>query len=319
MSGPVGSTSSVRPDPLDVLVRTSRVAALALLLAACAGGEPGATQEEAAAAAACRVLQPPTEIRHPELAETSGAALGAGPGEVVWTHSDSGGETALYALRPDGEVLGSVEIEGADNRDWEDLAAGPCPAGRCLYIADVGDNEGEREEVSIYRVPEPEVGGAPVRAERFRVRYPGGPRDAESLFVLPDGGVYLITKGRNSNVALYRYPLPLRADETVELERVLDFSRSEVEIGRQLTAASATPDGRWVAVRDYQALRIHSAERLLAGDPAPAATFDLGPLDEPQGEAVVLLDNGRVVLTSEGVGKDAPGLVSVLACTLPDG
>ena len=35
------------------------------------------------------------------------------------------------------------------------MASAPCGNGSCLYIADIGDNDAKRKEVTIYRVPEP--------------------------------------------------------------------------------------------------------------------------------------------------------------------
>jgi hypothetical protein len=51
--------------------------------------------------------------------------------------------------------------------DWEDVAAGPCPGGRCLYVADIGDNTASRPSVTVYRVPEPRP-GEPARAPARR-------------------------------------------------------------------------------------------------------------------------------------------------------
>lgn len=290
-------------------------APLAVLCIACA---PGGTPDDGAPGPVCRVAQPPTPLAD-ELAETSGVAASRTRPELLWTHNDSGSDPRLFAISPRGETIGSVAVENARNRDWEDIAAGPCPSGRCLYIGDIGDNEARRDEIAIYRVPEPRPGESAVRAERFRARYPGGARDAESLFVLPSGEIYLATKGRTSGVSIYRYPLPLRPDETVELEEVAVLDPDRRQLPSQLTGAAASPDGRWIALRDYVSLRLHRSDALLSGDTTPAWTFDLRSLDEPQGEAVEILDNGRVVLTTEGTGQTEAGLITVLACEIGRG
>lgn len=285
------------------------LAATLLLLAACGTGSDSPAQE-----AVCTIAQPLAPLPL-ELSESSGAAAGPQGSEIVWTHNDSGGETTLFAVRTTGQLVASFPVTGAGNRDWEDVTAGPCAGGHCVFIADVGDNEAKREDVSIYRIPEPEpTAPATVAAERFRARYPRGARDTESIFVLPSGELYLLTKGRTSPLELYRYPGTLRAGETAQLELVAAFGRDRLALPEQVTGADASPDGQWIAIRTYQTLRIHPADAFLRGDAAGARVVDLSALGEPQGEAVTWLDSSRLALTSEGVGKDQPGYIAVLAC-----
>ena len=138
-----------------------------------------------------------------EVRESSGVAASREHSGVLWTHNDSGGEPEVHAVDPTGRLLGRVRLTGAENKDWEDIALGPCPSGECLYIADIGDNRGSRKDVEIYRIPEPDLNApAGPRAERFRVRYPDGPRDAEALFLLPSGELFVISK--ESTPGLYR-------------------------------------------------------------------------------------------------------------------
>lgn len=288
---------------------------LATLAMGCTSGANGAAQ----AAPGCRIVQPSAPLP-PGLDETSGVAASREHEGVLWTHNDSGGDPVVHALDQAGRLLGSVRLGGARARDWEDIASGPCSAGSCLFVGDIGDNNGKREEVTIYRVPEPRPGDrASARVDALPVRYPGGPRDAEALFVLPDGGLYIVSKGRNSSVALFRYPMPLRPGETVTLEEVATLAEGVQPIRDQVTGASASPSGEWVAIRTYRALfRFRSAD-LVAGRVTPVETLNLEPVGEAQGEAVALLDDERVVLTSEGGFRDAPGTLAVLRCTVPSG
>lgn len=297
------------------LRRRLRGGLAAALLALGAGCAPA----EEAAAPGCQVVERSLPLP-PELDEASGVAIGRRAAGVLWAHNDSGDDPVVYAVGAAGEPLGAVRVPGAEHRDWEDLAVGPCPAGSCLYVGDIGDNAGRRAEVHLYRFPEPEP-GAPAgggRAERFRMRYPGGPRDAEALFVLPSGEVFVISKGGRGPAELFRYPLPLRAGEGVELERVASLAPAAApgEV-LQVTGADASPDGGWVAVRAYRTLLLYRAGPLLAGDVEPALRVDLTPVGEAQGEAVALADDGTVVLASEGA-RGLPGTMAVLRCDLGD-
>jgi len=70
-------------------------------------------------------------------------------GDQFWTHNDSGGKAAIYQIDPQsGEVLKTVTIENAQNRDWEDLAADE----QHLYIGDFGNNRGGRKDLVIYKI-----------------------------------------------------------------------------------------------------------------------------------------------------------------------
>ena len=65
------------------------------------------------------------------------------------THNDSGGEASLYEIDPPtGTVIRTVQIQGAANRDWEDIAMDDT----YIYIGDFGNNSGTRRDLRIYRV-----------------------------------------------------------------------------------------------------------------------------------------------------------------------
>ena len=289
---------------------------LLLALPACAPGEAPDSAAAGEPEEKCRVVQRDTPLPL-EADESSGLAASRRTPGAFWTHNDSGGDPRLFAVDSMGRLLGVVQVTGAENRDWEDLAIGPCPSGSCLYIGDTGDNEARRRDVEVYRVPEPAPGDAATEpAERFRLRYPGGPRDAESLFVLPDGGLYLVSKGRGEPVELFRAPQALRAGPAQALVRVAELSTREPTRLNMVTGAAATPDGAWVAVRTYTGLHLFRTSELLAGRMPESDRVDLTSLEEPQGEGVEILGDGTVFLTSESPGKGDPAVLAKLACTL---
>ena len=126
----------------------------------------------------------------------------------------------LFALDSKGTVTGRVRLTGAKVEDWEAIALGPCPAGSCIYVGDIGDNEAERDRITVYRVPEPEDAIASATAEAIDASYPEGPHDAEALLVTPDGRLYVVTKGETGAVGLYRYPADLRPGVVAKLQIV---------------------------------------------------------------------------------------------------
>jgi len=132
-------------------------------------------------------------MQEPSITEASGiAASRTNPG-IYWVHNDSGDTARVFATDLSGAAIGRFKIDGAQARDWEDIAVGPGPepGTSYLYLGDIGGNKG-RSDLSIYRSAEPEVllGARGVRgsvpAERIDVMYPDGLAwDAEALLVDP--------------------------------------------------------------------------------------------------------------------------------------
>lgn len=266
-------------------------------------------------AAQCRVVQRPIPLNGP-VSESSGLAVSGRNDGVLWTHNDSG-EPVLFAINTAGALVGQVRVTGAEVEDWEDIASGPCAAGRCLYVADTGDNRGERDFVTVYRVPEPAPGDAQTEpAEALRARYPDEAQDAEALLVTPDGQIYVMTKGENGPVALYRFPQGAGAGGLAILERVRTVTEDKVERDGRITGGAVSPDGRWAAVRTLRALSFQPLEDFVSGRTESLRTVDLTSLAEPQGEAVTFGNNGDVVLTSEAGSAMGPALLSRLRCEL---
>jgi len=299
--------------------RRAFAAGAVLALAGCSEGRatPG-SHNAAGGAALCQVMTKGYTLAD-GLRETSGVAESRRTPGVYWSHNDSGRDPELFAVGADGRHLGRMTVTGASNGDWEDIASGPCPDGgpACLYLSDTGNNDKKRKHVSLWVFPEPDPGArATAKATEYRARFPGEPTDVEAIFVLPDGRVYLVSKGNNDPVILFRWPTPLQPGQTATLDSVRQLERKPDQVGDRVTGASATPDGKWVAVRSYAALAIYRTADLL-GAGQPFAQFDLDPIAEPQGEGVSLADDGSVVLTSEGPGKHLPGTISQLRCMLP--
>jgi hypothetical protein len=277
---------------------------------------PAAVSQESANAVDCRVDTAGVALPK-DMQESSGLALNAG-GDALWTHND-GGAPVLFLVGMDGTPRAKVRVAGARVRDWEDLAAGPCPGGgRCLYIADIGDNDKVRPGIVLYRVPEPAAGDAQTRAAQpLTAEYPDGPHDAEAMFVMPDGGVHVVTKGETGDVAVYRLPREARPGALNRLELLATLRQGPLPRPERITGAAAAPDGRWIVLRTLYALAFYRVSDLGSGRPAQSLPFDLKPLKELQGEAVELGPNGAVHLSSEG-GKDGePATLSRLTCTLP--
>jgi hypothetical protein len=260
----------------------------------------------------------------PRIGESSGVAASRTHPGVLWTVNDSGNDPVLFATDTLGTDLGAFDVAGAANQDWEDAALGPCGDASCVYIADTGDNAEIRAEVAIYRVPEPVPGpiarGATAAGEALRVRYPGGPHDAEAMYVDATGDVHLVTKGRTGGVLHFR----VRGSAWGSVEPVIAEPMGALpldpglSLSDRITGAALSPDGGLAVVRSYRRLHFFSvgSDGRLAPLGSPPLACSVAGL-EAQGEAVTWLDAGRLVLTSERFLGLAPGTIHVVECPIP--
>ncbi len=286
-----------------------RITVLASAVAALlAGWTPVAAQSSAAPR-----CTPGQVVRVPELIEGSGAA--AGRGGRIWAHNDSG-QGGLIALDERGSVTARVALPGIRIDDWEALAAGPCPSGTCLFAGDIGDNDGERKQITIYRFPEPDASASVKTADAFRLSYPDEPQDAETLLVTPKGDIYIVTKGDTAAIGLYRVPRDAKPGTSIKLERIgKPRGSGPVSADDRITDGAVSPDGAWVVLRTTSALSFHRAADLFSGNWSERGRVDLGSLKEPQGEGVTFGDASTVYLVGEGGGKKQPGTFARLTCT----
>jgi hypothetical protein len=250
-------------------------------------------------------------IRLTDLREGSGVALGQ---RGLWTHNDSG-RPVLYGLDGNGAVTRRVEVTGARIDDWEAIAAGPCPAGTCLYLADIGDNNARRSHVTIYRVEEPAAGSSTVAVEAaIQAAYPDGAHDAEALFVGPGDRLYIVTKGETGPVVLYRFPIALQAGRIHKLERVGALVAERPPRSERITDAATSPDRRTLVLRTESSFSFYAVEEFIQGRFRPLRRIDLTALAEPQGEGIAIGPGGVVYLVGESGAPNRPGTFARLAC-----
>ena len=256
------------------------------------------------------------------LGEASGITRDPRQADLFWVHNDSGHDPVLYAVDTTGALAGQAAILGATNRDVEDITVARCPEGWCLFYADMGDNLAVHDQVYVYRLPLPAIPtDAAIPSEpvsplmSYTMVYPGGARDAESLFVDAERGeLGVVTKGRNGQVEMYVADLQTleSVDGPVALDRIgrLDVPLGENVTAQYVTAADLSPDGTRLAVRSYTQLFLFDWAGSAAFDTLVAPiTTSLTPALEPQGEGLTFTNDGmRFYMASEGVGSRAPQL-----------
>jgi hypothetical protein len=270
------------------------------------------------ACARCTEWDIPVTVAGPitdtDITELSGLAASRKNPGVLYAHNDSGDTARFFAMTTSGARLGRFNLPGASAVDWEDMAVGPCPAGSCLFLGDIGDNRTVRTDYGIYRVTEPtlaagvDVGEQTVAFERFAYQYPAGAKfNAETLLVHPvTGEVFIVTKMTTGVVStVYRFPQPLNAAATATLEKVAELLVPDTA-DLPLTGGSFAPCGNALLLRMYNRL---VELRLPVGSTDWNALFTVAPFRvavavEQQGEAVAYSADGRAYFTaSEGTGQ----------------
>jgi hypothetical protein len=241
-----------------------------------------------------------------DVREASGIAVG----RVPWMINDAGNPPLLYALDAAG-ATSPVTVTGARLVDWEDLSIGSCGPTDCLYIADIGDNSGSRDRITIYRVPEPAAGStSTMPADAFHLVYPDRPHDAEAFVAVPGRAqdFYIITKDERPGI--YRLAPKLEPGQT----STLSFARA-LDVRERITGAAASPDGRWIVLRSNRTLFIFLS-RTFATDAAPVS-IDVTSLGEPQGEGVAFGRSGELYLVTESGDTGAgAGALTRLRCDI---
>jgi hypothetical protein len=249
----------------------------------------------------CSSFAPAVEmgaVADADLDELSGLVVSRQNPGVLWTHEDSGGAAVLYALDQSGLTVATLQIEGATNTDWEDLALGPCDAGTCLYIGDTGDLGTDRSDFEVLVVPEPLLDGtldASAEAEHLPFRYPGDPEDSEALVVTPDGVPLVITKRSDATAGVYA----LAPGATVlTWQADIPTGAEGEDLTARATAADLWPDGSALLLRTY----LHLYQVDLSDPQAPGTPQELDFALELQGEAVAWDPSGGFWQVGEGGG-----------------
>jgi hypothetical protein len=226
---------------------------------------------------------------------------------VLWAIRDRGAQdrpgkprNALYAYKVSGGRVG--EVDGADfkavplpvpTRDAEDI--GRDRQGN-LWVADIGDNECDRDDTALLKAREPDPADpGPARLlATYRYRFPDPPagcagRNAEAMFLVDDVP-YLIDKAERSTV--YRFPR-LDPGAAVTLEKV-GVLAGQVP---KLSGADLSSDRSRLAVDSHITLYVcQAADPSLDG---PALVADL--ISRPPAWTVPLAGQGPGPTNVEGV------------------
>jgi hypothetical protein len=273
------------------------------------------------------------QLGDPRLVEVSGVVPSPTTPDLLWVHNDSGDDAAIYAIHRDGRPRGRVRVPVALD-DLEDIAVASCPdrSGPCLYLADTGNNSGDRSDATVVVIAEP----VPDADGQFKLdatavvvgsvdasRGAGLPAgiDIEAMVVAPDGSaLYVFEKVDAERARVFGRRGPLLADGAFDVVgTVRTESPAGVQFARMITGADLHPTGTALVVRTYTGVfetRFADVSAMLSLGDVALDTVTFGPFSEGQGEAIAYDDAGTGIITISEA-KQAPAAdvaVNLLAC-----
>ena len=250
------------------------------------------------------------------LVESSGLAMTSSG--KIWSHNDSGDESKLYCLDSSGSLLRTITISNATNVDWEELAV---DTQNRIYVCDVGNNNNNRNDQTIYRIPDPETfvqNDIAAEVIRFSFEDQNGfpPPPSERNYDLEaviwhNDSLFMFTKDRTSPFAGYTKMYKIPATPGTHVAK----AAGSRYLGNNLSSA-------WVTSAD-----IHSASgklvllvnnRLIIFSDYPGNRFFDGKTTEypftvlpGQVEAILFLSETKLYMTEEGMGSTAGFLYEI--------
>jgi len=262
------------------------------------------------------VARPVTQI--PLLINESSGISISSPNRI-WSHNDAGNPNELYCFDTTGNLLRVLEILDATNVDWEDLAVDD---QKRVYINDAGNNNNDRQNLRIYRIPDPQtVTGNVVEAEaikfvledQFQFPPPANNKnyDIEAMF-WKDDSLNLFTKNRSEPQSgickLYRLPA-LPGTYTATLIGAIQLGNSFKDA--QVTSADVNlSTGEVLLLTETKIVSFtnYPGNRFFDGD----ITMNYFSGEIGQVEGVAFVDNNRLFLTAEGNNNAGGDLYEVL-------
>ena len=246
--------------------------------------------------------------------EISGIAASGINEDLYYVHNDSGDTSRFFAIHPDGKLISTIYFNGDHTeklgvKDCEDIAVGPGPVkGKSyVYLGDIGDNYAVRKYLTIYRMDEKKSWGsdsiAHTEAVPLHLRYPDGPKDAETLMADPVQRLLYIVSKRQDSVTVYSTPLNFKPNDTVVLTRRCKLFFKGIKLFKWITAGDISKDGKQILLKSYTV--VYYWKRNL-NEPVWKTMLKtprtLPYTQEKQGEAIGFTPDGDgYYTTSEGV------------------
>ncbi|AWX44076.1 hypothetical protein HME9304_01076 [Flagellimonas maritima] len=237
-------------------------------------------------------------------------------GSTIWAIEDNGNKDDIFKVDQNGKIIKTFDVKGVENDDWEDLAKDD---DGNLYIGNFGNNFNERENLSIYKLPNPEnEKGDKIDAEKISFHYPEQtkfpPKKSELLydceaFFYKDGFLYLITKNRakpyTGKAFIYKVPAE-KGSHTAELIGI--FTTCKDQNFCSVTAADISPNGKRIVLLGSGL--IWSFTNFSSDDFTKGTVKAIDVRHRTQQESICFLDNNTLLIADEASKNGGRNLYS---------
>ncbi|MEV0291125.1 hypothetical protein AB0H36_43935 [Kribbella sp. NPDC050820] len=229
-------------------------------------------------------------MRDERITESSGLAKSQ-KYDLWWTVNDSGDRARVFGV----DNTGKVRMVLGFKADVQDVEAVAVDGDGTIYIADIGDAKGNRDQIEIYTIPEPAdlADNTNVTYHRYDFTYPDGAHDAETLLVEPGTNqLFIVTKSSKGAGSIYAAPPAPSRQGTNELTKLAPAPAGTFTDGTFL------PDGQRVVLRTYTGIAT-----IAWGEPPTLVAS--ATVSASQGESVAVGPDGQTVLAGTE-GADSP-------------
>jgi len=269
-------------------------------------------------------VSPPQQvgtISSASLSETSGVIGSRSLPGILWVHNDSGDSARFFAVNAAGALQGQFALSGATATDWEDIAIAPKPGGgNYLYLGDIGDNDANRSQISVYRTDEPltSAGGtiAAGSYQQAHLQYPDGARNAESLLVDPlSGDLVIITKTPSGQI----FTAGSAAFDTAGITQLTAAGSLSAALNKP-SATDISPDGLHILVRDRSttAYLFERAPNQTVAQALHGVAIPVTLAAEEQGEAIGWAADGHGFYTASEWNGHGPQPLYYYSFSVPE-
>jgi hypothetical protein len=244
-------------------------------------------------------------LENQAITEASGLAASRNNKGLFWTHNDSKDPNRLFLFDENGRDKGTFYVDKATNRDWEDLEMVTIKNVPYIYVADVGDNDGEHEKKYIYRIKEPTITPSNKSivdtlrdVETIVIKYPDANRNAECLMIdQKTFDIYIVSKFEK-NVVVYQIPYP---QSTTKINVAKPVATLPITF---VTAGTISLDNQEILIKNTDNVfywKRKKDETIAAALKRPATILPY--VKEPQGEAIAFAFDGSGYYTVSEIKK----------------
>jgi hypothetical protein len=244
-------------------------------------------------------------LENKAITEASGLAASRQNKGFFWTHNDSKDPNRLFLFDENGKDKGTFLIDKTTNRDWEDLEMVTINNTHYIYVADIGDNDGEHKKKYIYRIKEPKItpSNKPILdtlrgVETIVISYPDVNRNAECLMIDQQTyDIYIVSKFEK-NVVVYQIPYP---QSTTQINIAKPVATLPITF---VTAGTISLDNQEILIKNTDNVfywKRKKDESIVAALKRTATVLPY--LKEPQGEAIAFAFDGIGYYTVSEIKK----------------